>query len=592
MSFQIETTSRQDWTEDSAGNGGWATYTSTTVTGDGANDLIQFKPDWYCFDATIDGGAGNDTIVGASRNNCSVYGGTGNDLISFVSNGQFAPNDSLADGGLGVDTLLLSSMNGFGATADLSTGWGWLGGDGEYIRITIHDIENLKGSDLNDSLTGNDFANQINGGAGNDWINGAGGDDSLFGDAGNDTLTAGDGNDYLSGGAGNDDIICGTGNDLAFGNAGDDRFIPGAGNATLDGGSGSDTYDYSQSGSLHFSVDLAMGTVTKTQDAVVVGIDAIKNIENIIDNADSTLLLGSLDNNALVGNDGNDTLQGNGGSDLLDGGAGNDVLQAGAGFNTLSGGDGDDLILQDNFLSKATIDGGTGFDTLSYLQGPKGNGSVYVNLGSGEAIKFTREGNVVNRDHFSNIEAVIGTHFNDNLTGSANNERLDGNTGNDTLQGLAGDDTLIGGDGNDQLFGGAGNDMITGGAGNDVIGLDGGGDDVFVFDRSVGQDRIINLSTANASGFDIVQFNDIGTTEIVFQRTGKDLQIAIADTSKAITIVNWFGIVPDATHPNALAIDQFAAGDAVLDADSVNVALTLVGAHPVSMASLLHPGVV
>lgn len=577
MSVQIDYSTKEYDAEDGNGDYYPFTYHFANVTGDDADNRIESESQLtsrysWCDTVTIDGGAGDDTIVGTAREICVVDGGSGDDLI-FVDSRQNSDFFSLVRGGEGIDTLAFKTPSNVGVSANLATGHAIAG---LRVSINIFNVENLKGTDLNDDLTGDQSANQINGGAGNDWIDGGAGNDFLFGDAGNDTLIDGDGD----------------GNDKLFGGTGDDRFIAGTGNATIDGGSGSDTYDYSQSGSLHFSVDLAKGIVTKSQDAVVVGIDTIKNIENIIDNADSQLLLGSLANNALYGNDGNDTLQGNGGSDLLDGGAGNDVLQAGAGFNTLSGGDGDDFIVQDAYRSKATIDGGAGFDTLSYLQGPQGNGYVYVNLGGGEAIKYNSESEILNRDRISNVEAAIGSRQNDNLIGSASDNLLDGNAGNDVLKGIAGDDTLIGGDGNDQLFGGAGNDLITGGAGNDVIGLDGGGDDVFIFDRSLGQDRIINLSTANASGFDVVQFNDISTNEIVFQRAGKDLQIAIADNSKAITIVNWFSIVPDATHPNALAIDQFAAGDAVLNADSVNVALTLVGAHPVSMASLLPASVV
>ncbi len=439
MSIKIDYSSKVYQAEDRNGDYYPVTYHIADITGDDSgNNIDGLLTLRYmrCEDVTIHGGAGNDTIGGTAEEYCQVDGGSGDDLI-FIDTRQNRDFYSAVTGGEGIDTFAFKPPSNGGISANLATCYataGWA------IHVHIYDIENIKGADFNDTLTGNQFANQINGGTGNDWIDGGAGSDSLFGDAGNDTMIGGGGSDQL------------------FGGAGDDRFIAGTDNASFDGGSGRDTLDYSQNDNLNLNVDLASGIVTRMQNGAFVGIDTVNDIENII---------------------------GAGGSDLM--------------------------------------------------------------------------------------------------LGTLPNDKLYGNAGNDTIKGMAGNDILIGGEGND---------IVTGGAGNDVIGLDGGGDDVFIFDRSLGRDLIINLSSANASGFDVVQFNDVSTNEIVFQRAGKDLQIAIADNSKAITIVNWFSIVSDATHPNALAIDQFAAGDVVLDADIVNVALAIIGEHPVSMASLLPASVV
>ncbi len=74
---------------------------------------------------------------------------------------------------------------------------------------TLTGIENLTGSNFNDSLMGNNNSNIINGGLGNDVLNGGGGDDFLIGGLGNNTLTGGSGADtfqWLKGNSGHDVI--------------------------------------------------------------------------------------------------------------------------------------------------------------------------------------------------------------------------------------------------------------------------------------------------------------------------------------------------------------------------------------------------
>jgi Ca2+-binding RTX toxin-like protein len=75
-------------------------------------------------------------------------------------------------------------------------------------------------------------------------------------------------------------------------------------------------------------------------------------------------------------------------------------------------------------------------------------------------------------DRFINIEAVIGTDFNDKFFGYTGNERLDGGKGDDTLMGGDGNDYLIGGEGNDSLVGGEGADTLDGGAGDNSYDVD------------------------------------------------------------------------------------------------------------------------
>ena len=73
---------------------------------------------------------------------------------------------------------------------------------------------------------------------------------------------------------------------------------------------------------------------------------------------------------------------------------------------------------------------------------------------------------------------IVGSDFNDTLTGGGvadtlfggdGNDSLTGNAGTDTLHGDNGDDTLLGGSGNDSLDGDVGNDSLDGGSGNDSL---------------------------------------------------------------------------------------------------------------------------
>jgi len=76
------------------------------------------------------------------------------------------------------------------------------GGDG---TDTLFDsVENMNGSNFNDTLTGDGGPNTISGFGGNDTIVGGGGNDHLFGADGNHTLRGELGDDELKGGQGID----------------------------------------------------------------------------------------------------------------------------------------------------------------------------------------------------------------------------------------------------------------------------------------------------------------------------------------------------------------------------------------------------
>ncbi|WP_323766346.1 Hint domain-containing protein [Marinovum sp.] len=144
-------------------------------------------------DNLLEGGAGNDSLSGGAGTD-TLDGGAGNDTLN---GGEGA--DSLV-GGTGTDTADYSG-SASAVKVDLAHGTG-SGGDAE--GDTLSSIENVSGSDFNDSLAGSDQANVMTGGAGNDSIQGGAGADTLDGGSGADTLAGGTGNDLMTGGAGDD----------------------------------------------------------------------------------------------------------------------------------------------------------------------------------------------------------------------------------------------------------------------------------------------------------------------------------------------------------------------------------------------------
>ncbi|MDD2267827.1 retention module-containing protein [Sulfuricurvum sp.] len=117
-------------------------------------------------------------------------------------------------------------------------------------------LTGTSGNDLIDGKGGNDI---INGGDGNDIINGGSGSDTIDGGAGDDTINGGGGNDVLNGNAGNDMLSGGEGNDTLDGNTSEDT--------TLDGGAGVDTLVLDTSTSIDFTA-IANGEILNLANGV------------------------------------------------------------------------------------------------------------------------------------------------------------------------------------------------------------------------------------------------------------------------------------------------------------------------------------
>ena len=175
-----------------------------SVEGTNNSDVICIRANYV----TVLALAGNDTVIDYGDHNV-IYLGDGSDNYNGTSG-----EDSEVDGGNGNDTII-----GTPGDDELS------GGSGD---------DNITGGVGHDTINGGDGADLLKGSAGNDVIVGGPGNDSIDGGDGEDTLLGGDGDDSIIGGAsddsiyggnGNDDLRGGAGRDEIFGEVGEDRII-------------------------------------------------------------------------------------------------------------------------------------------------------------------------------------------------------------------------------------------------------------------------------------------------------------------------------------------------------------------------------
>ena len=478
--------------------------------GDGDDILIGGEGDDLLY-----GGNGNDQIIGGDGIDTVTYdgdvvqagvtvnlgqttgqqtNGAGIDRIIFVENltgSRFDDmlsgdlGDNVIDGGIGIDTLFFSGATS-GVTIDLLAEGAQDTGVG---NDEIINIENLMGTDFDDTLLGSADDNVLTGAIGADRLEGRAGDDTLIGGAGDDILLGGDGNDTLDGGAGDDTIQTGAGVDTVFAGAGNDTVIAALATNDLqefevyDGGAGTDLFVLDGYALVSVQVSLATGawsffdptdpffTATNFEDfdattstgiAELIGSNANNNIRM---GADDNIVFGLFGDDVIDGGAGDDTLNGNGGNDTLIGGEGNDTLDGGAGNDLFIGGDGVDTVTYASATAGVSV-------TLAQITGQQTNGS--------------------------GIDKLVGV---ENLIGSAFDDTLSGDDGVNVITGGGGDDTIAGGGGQDIINAGAGNDTILWGVGGSVFAtIDGGaGNDTIVDNGTNFGATRINLATGELS---------------------------------------------------------------------------------------------
>ncbi len=519
--------------------------------------------------ATINGTNGGDSLYGGAAADV-INGLNGNDTLK-----GFGGADRL-DGGNGIDTVFYGDSTA-GVGINLATGRG-VGGSAQ--GDTLISIENVFGSNFNDTLTGTSGANQLHGQDGNDVIKGGGG------------------NDFLDGGNGNDILVSSIWDASTLdGGAGDDTFKGSGASDVLIGGSGSDTADFSHMSFVTITLGDPIPYWAGSEDPHAQFI----SIENLTGAAGQDVLVGNGESNILRGLAGQDNLIGGGGADTMYGGADNDAYYvdnagdivweyagegtgdfviASASYALTAGSEIEQLQVDssvgtapinltgnefNNFIFGSSgdnvINGGGGAD---YMSGGKGNDTYFVdNVGDtlfengdihstpeNESEGFDTVLTSVNFNVglYSEIEVLqaIGT-ANVSLTGSLDNNRIIGNDGINVIDGSYGKDTMTGGGGGDAFLWSSINE----------IGL-------FNFDPDI----ITDFNTAQ----DVLHFTNIDANETV--AGNQDFTFIGTAAFTAPGQINWFtngtdtfiqlNTNADPTVDGIIQLNGVQSGDAVL----------------------------
>ncbi len=364
---------------------------------------------------SIEGTTGDDILLGTSA--IDVINGLDGDDVIFTSSGE-----DRIDGGLGSDTYDVSQY-------EFS--------DSGFIIDLIQGTSATPGPEVNQDILVS-IENIISG-------------------LGDDQLIAGNTGSIIFAGAGDDIITGGIGSDTLNGEDGDDSVIASAGGDTLDGGEGFDFLTYRNSDAA-VTLNFLTGEFT---GGYAEG-DTLSNFQRISGSGFDDVIFGNGTTATLQGGFGDDTIYASElddpefrnfliggefafgsqlGSNLVN--TGNDTLIGSAGRDVLIGLDGADF-----------LDGGDGIDEVRYFYDRSGEG-IIIDLALG-----TASGGNATGDTIINVENVIGSIYDDVITGDENDNVLDGFFGRDILNGGAGNDTLIGGFNGDTLTGGDGADTF------------------------------------------------------------------------------------------------------------------------------------
>jgi Ca2+-binding RTX toxin-like protein len=554
-------------------------------------------------DNIITGGSGNDVLYGGDGADLFI-GGAGFDTVGYEDspvgvtinlktgiNTGIAAGDTYNGierilGSKGSDTFVADSrvmaFDGFKDTAvdtvDYSTsaeainvdirfsapGRAGIGGDAE--GDTLQNIDKVIGTAFNDTFSVDLSVVTFEGGSGNDVyiINGVGGRVIEQAGGGDDEVRTNYATQSLDANV-ERLTYTGTGAFVGYGNAIDNIITGGAGNDTLHGGDGADqlfggngidTVSYTESpvavsinlktgihsgiaaGDTYFGIEFVEGTDfndTFIGGSRAMGLIGLKGQDMVsYEQSDSAVTI-DLKTNANTGDAAGDTFTG---IEIFQGSGFNDSLYGSATTDIFIGGAGADV-----------IDGREGQDSAWYVTS---TAAVNINLQTG-----VNQGGDAQGDVLLNIEHIVGSQFDDLLTGDAAGNIFEGGLGNDVINGGDGADTIYGGlvsaigpltlngvasePQADTLYGGNGGDyLIT--AANDVGSRaygEAGDDNITVVhglaDGGEGNDKL----TGTGLGFSL--FGGTGNDSLVLQSSGSAFggegdDIYTIDTTRLVTI--------------------------------------------------------
>jgi Ca2+-binding RTX toxin-like protein len=472
-SFYYNTTSKSDYTHKLIGNG-LDNVIDATLYEEGAS-----SQQWYSYrtypnlngllDFRLDGGAGNDTLVGGRWHDTYVIDSAGDVVVEtgVTRDGADLSNDTVETP---FETSLLTQFPNI-----------------ENIRLVgaaaVGATGNARGNRLDGSL--NSAANRLEGGLGND------------------TYVVGVGDIVVEGeGEGEDTLLVAAGFSTSvllssYGNVEHLRMLSDAGSVGALG--------TSQANNL-------TGSLGDNQLWGEDGDDVLSDqylADILYTGKNGTEARPAADQDQLYGGAGDDTLVSYGGADVLDGGAGNDTLRvhyAGRSLTIRLGlGDGQDVLEQDvGATDTFTVELKAGLGPTD-VQFTKAAGRLIVSLTDGSSVSIADTSTVSLRlpdgTTFGPAEIEILSRTSDRTTATEMADLLYGTQGADTISALGGDDIVYGGNGDDLLLGNAGADSLTGGAGNDTL-TGGAGADVYRFSKGFGQDLVDDIAADGSAGSD------------------------------------------------------------------------------------------
>ena len=561
--------------------------------GNSLNNVIDLGAiDYAPLAIELDGGAGNDTLIGTRDDD---------DRASYSS----------ATAGVNVSLLLTGAQDTGGAGLD-----------------TLKNIEGLVGSQFNDTLTGSEIDNVLNGGAGADRMIGGNGNDAYHVDNANDVVveavdagwrdtvhvkglasyTLADNVEDLHVTLGSDASVSYTGNDsnntiylvktsddtkaaVLRGMGGNDDLTAIFRGTELDGGSGDDYLTGYRYGGTTFIGGTGDDSYSIYGNG---GGDVVRANTVAVPSEINTLYMKNITKGSLRFRRQGDNL-------VIPSGGEDNFLTVEKFFNATGGpgelsavqiialDDGTQLdfagiralvvtptapvaqepmeprevqdgqsftwwvpstaFVDDGWIAaySATMEDGSPLPSWATFVPDSGklSGTVRANGNETLRIKITATDNEgLSTSGIFELKTVVenkvltGTAGNDTLRGGGGNDTLSGLDGTDQLQGNGGNDRLEGGAGNDSLLGHAGADTLIGGLGNDTLN-GGAGDDTFEFTQGDGQDTLDAIDAKTA--VDKLLIHGFTPSQIQLVRSGNHLQVRMGGgTTNQVTLSNYF----------------------------------------------------